>query len=195
MKYVTENDFSKPIIIDNVLPPLFANEIEQIMFSTDFAWYFLSDIAVKTEQQEKEYFENIGFVHMLFKNGKQTSPYFPMVNIIPHLALQKSNYNSVFYIHQARSFMHVKPSDKKCDGVHIDINSKHVVCLYYVNDADGDTYIFGKNNNTKVSQKIKPKKNRVVLFDGDIYHASSSPRHGQRVVINFDLIDRQTHIV
>lgn len=63
--------------------------------------------------------------------------------------------------------------------------------LYYVNDADGDTVIFNKRwtgedpGKLEISYRVSPKAGSAVLFDSNIYHASSSPTTGIRSVINF----------
>jgi hypothetical protein len=63
--------------------------------------------------------------------------------------------------------------------------------IYYVNDSDGDTIIFKNRWNGEdpgklvVDQKIRPKSGDAILFDSNIYHASSSPTEGIRSVINF----------
>jgi hypothetical protein len=62
-----------------------------------------------------------------------------------------------------------------------------LVILYYVNDSDGDTYFFGKEKDSELVQKITPKKNRAVIFDGSTWHASSLPSKNHRIVINFNL--------
>jgi hypothetical protein len=68
---------------------------------------------------------------------------------------------------------------------HIDLNIEHVVVLYYVNNADGDTVFFDNNGN--IFKKIKPVKGRLVVFDGAIYHAAGVPKETHRCVINFDI--------
>jgi hypothetical protein len=71
------------------------------------------------------------------------------------------------------------------------------VCLYYVNNTDGDTYIFDKtkkelnhiSKDTKLGilKQVSPKKGRVVLFDGRRYHSSSGPTKDIRCIINFNV--------
>lgn len=60
--------------------------------------------------------------------------------------------------------------------------------VYYVNDCDGDTFFFNREGNDFIiSEKVEPKKGRLVLFDGNIYHTGRHPRQAiKRVVINFN---------
>lgn len=63
--------------------------------------------------------------------------------------------------------------------------------IYYVNDCDGDTVIFDKTytgedpGKLTVVERITPKAGSAILFDSNIYHASTSPTQGPRSVINF----------
>lgn len=75
--------------------------------------------------------------------------------------------------------------------------------IYYVNDSDAYTYLFNKkiiyeedyeNTNTeegiKVLKKIRSKKGRVLLFDGNILHTGSNPIKDEfRLVFNAVLKD------
>jgi len=69
---------------------------------------------------------------------------------------------------------------------HIDIrDSEHIGLIYYVNDSDGDTFMF--NNNLEIRKRITPKKNRAVVFKGNILHSAGHPlKTNRRLVINFD---------
>ena len=58
------------------------------------------------------------------------------------------------------------------------INCKSMI--YYLNDSDGDTFI-GKTD----TQRISPKANTAVIFPSNIWHASSSPTKGRRMIINY----------
>jgi hypothetical protein len=77
-------------------------------------------------------------------------------------------------------------NEKNFNIPHKDLDTEHYVFLYYVNDSDGDTIIFDDNN--KIIDKIKPKKGRILLFDGNLLHSSSHPiLSKKRIVINIDL--------
>ena len=71
--------------------------------------------------------------------------------------------------------------------------------IYYVNDSDGDTIIYNekwsldqKERPKKLTEKmrIKPKKNRFVMFDGLYYHTSTNPIEKEaRVVVNMNFLN------
>ena len=87
---------------------------------------------------------------------------------------------------QARSFLQTpNNTTRKYNNKHVDTTIPHVVVLYYVNDSDGDTHLF---NGVDIIKTVTPKKNRVVIFDGSIYHSSGSPTTNKRCVINFNII-------
>lgn len=69
---------------------------------------------------------------------------------------------------------------------HVDfIDMPHYVLIYYVNDSDGDTILFDKEEN--VIGSITPKAGRFLFFNGNILHASSNPyKSDYRIVVNYD---------
>lgn len=71
---------------------------------------------------------------------------------------------------------------------HIDGDIEHWVALYYVNNSDGDTFIFD-NDGLTVKQRITPQQGQVVIFDGSTLHAGMHPRTTDyRIVINFNFL-------
>lgn len=73
------------------------------------------------------------------------------------------------------------------------------VAVYYVNESDGPTILFKQTTKTstpediknglfEIDTEIKPKKGRLVIFDGDIYHAVGKPKTDLRCIINYNFI-------
>tara|TARA_B110000459_G_C16422148_1_gene407931 strand:- start:5 stop:577 length:573 start_codon:yes stop_codon:yes gene_type:complete len=88
-----------------------------------------------------------------------------------------------------------KDSVGKYQMPHVDSDMDHKVFLYYINDADGDTYLFnetfgeGSPESFTVDQRVSPEAGKAVVFDGNIFHAPSAPTESAfRLVINIDFI-------
>ena len=68
------------------------------------------------------------------------------------------------------------------DSFHTDAKQPHRVCIYYVNDSDGDTIIMGEDNHI---ERVTPKANRMITFNGKHLHTGHSPQqHKCRILIN-----------
>lgn len=72
-------------------------------------------------------------------------------------------------------------------------NKKLYSIVYYLNDSDGDTYIFDQvvksdipiKERLTLLQRVTPKKNSACIFESDRIHAGSNPKNTDvRYVIN-----------
>ena len=180
---------NEPIILDNVLPEIYADRIYNTIFTPgNFPYYFVEDItSIDSSYSEQT---TMGFAHVFMNDYNIKSQFFDLISSIPKFSFEKCgiNYND-YKIVNARSFLQIpQPNTRQYDNAHIDFLDPHIVCLYYVNDSDAETYIFGKEKDSEITQKIKPKRNRAIVFDGLTYHSSSNPAVGKRVIINFNLL-------
>lgn len=103
----------------------------------------------------------------------------------------------------------LKASDRVSDeydkrGIHIDREQEHIAIVYYINNTDGDTFIYDTDlvdmidwNNIVLNkeferftlrERVSPKKGRVVIFNGLLPHHSSYPTKSDRCVINFNTV-------
>ena len=126
----------------------------------------------------------MSFVHIL-KSNTQISNHLDNFSMVAQAACADSNL-ILKDIMVARIYITL-PYDTKLThyAPHVDYPGKHTVVIYYVNDSDGPTVFFDKNNN--IVRSVEPKKGRVVMFDGEILHGGGIPKKGPRCIVNFDL--------
>ena len=191
------------LVYDDIIPKHKQDQLEELFTSNKLCWLFFKDIALPISEIKRLGIKQLtpGIACYI----KQDSPKFinenllREVKLIPEESCKKMG-KVCKDIYNARSFMHFPtPLDlkKEYDNIHVDINYDHLVCLYYVNDSDGDTYLFDKtkkelpyltkDSKLNILQKVSPKKGRVVLFNGNRYHSSSAPTKDVRCIINFNV--------
>jgi hypothetical protein len=199
----------KIYVIDDVISPGYQDFIERELLANNGQWFYQRDIAYpadgKLQKNLLAQHKTPGLSHYFFDKdyGGIKSPFHYMAYPIACEATARLNIE-IKGILMGRSFMHFPLADsirKEFDNAHTDAFVKHLVCLYYVNDTDGDTFIFDKTHydypprttdlstvEWTVKQRVSPKKGRCVIFDGAQYHSSSTPTKDVRCIINYDLI-------
>jgi hypothetical protein len=139
--------------------------------------------------------EYLQFTHMFTdETGKINSDRFYLVDDILKKYIEYTN--TTMEILRVKANLQTQCNFSKEDFYntpHTDYGSgmkeKYHVLLYYINDADGDTYIFDKkvNNKYKIIQQVSPKKGRFLLFDGDLFHSGRHPINAEkRMLININ---------
>lgn len=187
-------------VIDNFLPEAYQDEIENTLGAYNFPWYYRPSINNgKPKLHDPRFAYAHGFVHN-FYNDEQgpMSAYYSTVDTIRHFAEQHGFVN--YGYHRLKANLNVSIpnwTDEMCQEPHTDMPSPHLVCIYYVNDSDGDTFIFDRKfepndpnpGEFKIKQRVSPKKGRALFFDGLYYHAGSYPiNNSHRIMINANLI-------
>jgi hypothetical protein len=84
----------------------------------------------------------------------------------------------------SRLFLTFPLKDININYIHNDQQFPHFVCLYYINNSDGDTIFY--NNQKEEIQRVSPKKGRIIFFDGTIKHSGSFPSKNTRAIINYN---------
>lgn len=82
----------------------------------------------------------------------------------------------------------ISDSDRHICPVHVDHKFKHIQSITYLNDSDGDTILYKQKFNASYNTpdyidiseceelvRVTPKKNRILLFDGLIFHSAEAP--------------------
>jgi hypothetical protein len=197
------------IVIDDVISKGHQDFVEKELL-TYSGWRFLEDVAYSGPGNDTNYdkFRLQGKTpaigHQFFdKNyGGIQSPIYMIAAPIIHAATDSIG-QPLKELLAGRIFMHFPLAEslkKTHDNIHIDFPFEHMACVYYVNDTDGDTFIFDKFHrdlkpNQELSevefnivQRVTPKKGRCVVFNGSQFHSSSGPTDKIRCIINFDFL-------
>lgn len=193
-----KNDF---IVIDDIIPLSWQNDIANTIMSNNFPWYFTVDVTLGFETPEKE--RAPALYHILRQNYETCSNFMGKFGPLAHVAAARVNFD-LKDIFEARLFLQFPLSDQflpeKIGRLHVDPAPDNIVVLYYILDADGDTILvdkkrkkYGEQNNEilddhPILAKVSPKKGRCLIFDGDYYHTATQPSSSIRSVINFNLV-------
>ena len=191
---------------DELVESSIADEIEQLMMSRGFPWYFYPNVnnSIKPEDRrshptvicdESRYEESFGFSHLIFSADNTNSPWLRHPKQLFELFLNKHRLlpNKLLRIKANLLVRSASTTGARPFAPHVDLPIPHWVMIYYVNDSDGDTVILDKTypdrENAAVLRTVSPKKGRAILFDGRHYHCGTCPvQHDTRIVFNYDFL-------
>ena len=188
----------KIYVFDDIIEKDYQNKIKSILTGQvryngeDFPWYYIDDVTASGDYENQK---RGAFVHdyVNYEYGIESDFHYLFLDLIKK-SCSKLKIKEVDVL-QGRSFFQLPTNIKRedVDSPHTDMQFKHFVMLYYVCDSDGDTIIYNEKTISEkgftVKKKITPKKGRVVLFDGSLYHTAQQPNHNLRCVVNYDLRD------
>ena len=191
------NWHNKVFVFDDIVNLETQNHIKDLMLNKAM-WSYVSDV---TNPQLNDQ-QRPGFAHWFVKDEIITSDLHNEVLPILQNSLKKLDVRGDRRYLQGRSFLQLPlniNNREKLDVPHVDIaNFKHLVILYYVTDADGETVIYDNQfienekipnfEDLKEKQRVMPKQGRVVCFDGFYWHTSQQPSKGVRCIINYNVV-------
>jgi hypothetical protein len=140
----------------NILASKVFEEINVKIQNRTFPW-FAQNYVNSSDESGYGY-----FTHYLFLDEKINSPFYDLI---------MKPFNKIFNdkkLLRARLNLYTKTPKSIKHGYHVDYMFKHKSIVYFLNDNNG--FLYFKNP----YKKIKPEKNKGVIFDGDYEHASSS---------------------
>ena len=164
-------------LFDDALPKKDQDYLEDTLLGLDFPYYFRDNTSYEWHQ------DSCQLQHNFYYHEKNNSEYFEeFYSKFKSFIEKNSPYKNVL---RMKTNLLLNNKADRFNSVHVDYYKEHINLIYYVNDSDGDTFIFD-NGNTK---NIRPKKGRILLFDGKYEHASSNPiKSKYRSIINFNLV-------
>jgi hypothetical protein len=153
-------------VIDNFLEEKTHKDIQNILMSTDFPWYFQKSMTGK---------DTSFFSHLIFKEHLVMSPFYKLMS--PFLIKMECKALS-----EIRLNLTINKYVQESSDWHVDRFYKCFTSIFYVNTNNGYTLI---DENKKI--KIESKENRMLIFDSQIKHkAILQTDIERRISINFN---------
>ena len=180
------------MVYDDVIDQKLADAIEDWFINSGFPWYYNDITSTPKERFSDVAFDYPQFVHtfLMYEHGqiRENSGLakFP-IDLFKRFLAYKNIDEAKLLRCKANLQMAVPNESREYNMPHTDLEEPHYVMLYYVNDSDGDTFLF--DNEYNITKRVKPKKGRFLVFDGSISHAGRHPiNNSTRILINYDFI-------
>lgn len=193
-----------PIIIDDFVPVWYQDALESMMQNTPF--YYGDNVNHKRDASIPVHGADLtvaahsgGLAAMIFRDGvvrdeRQQAMITPML-------YRLGEEIGPFELLRCRLAINLSDGIGGVHQQHVDQAAPHTVLLYYVNDSDGDTFLYKERANPltylagdypdsfTVDVRVTPKKGRAVIFDGLQFHSVSSPKDTlKRQIININVL-------
>lgn len=188
------------IVIDDLLSPEKADEIEQLVQSDKMKWieYPYGGAPKEFKWDDGIHYDDKQWAYHIDDNKYKY--------IVTHIEEQIQKHISDKELSSAKINKSQPPigiewSDNLYGGPHFDSTVPGLLTgIYYIHDVDGDTLLYNEvwdeddfeeigPESLTLQARISPKKNRLVLFNGHTYHSASVPSSGVRYVININWAD------
>jgi len=188
-------------IIDDFIPKEYADKLYDTISYGNFEWY-LHPATIHRRDSISDYTHGVvydgktqdspQFVHPFYDKG-DIHPFFDLIE--PFKLYMEDNGIFPKQLFRIKANMIMREPDfplNHHNTAHTDTDYENAHSLiYYLNDSDGDTFIFNEVGNEipdrlTIAERVTPKAGRAVFFKSQQYHASSPPILSfKRMVINF----------
>ena len=187
-------------IIDNFISQKYFEMMQNEILDGDHIWKYRDNITKhSSEDPGEESLFDFGFSHeILFEDKKIYSHLHPfMASFYADLLLETDTQNLL----RCRLDMTTCTPGDYTHPPHVDFYCPHIASVFYLTDSDGETILYNERANTEEEfyetdfstltemTRVKPKENRMLIFDGTYLHTGQSPsEYKRRVLINTDLV-------
>ena len=141
-------------IIDNVLEKEQFKDIQSLVLSLHFPWFYSSTVT-----NEKEKSNSFYFIHLFYGDYNKNSEYFNLLR--PVLEFLKPNA-----IIRIKGNLYPNMGKKVQSPFHRDFEYEHMNAIFYLNNNNGPTVF-------KTGEKIESVENRLIIFNSNKDHAST----------------------
>lgn len=173
------------MIIQNLLPKVYADSLNTLILSAEFPWYWRSENMIG----KHSICPLFQLTHPIYTHNKSVTPYYKTIFPIVTFLNKKTNI-------KIKSIVRIKANlipkivtneewDKTAIHQDVEINKNCISVIYYVHDCDGDTFVYADDKETIIDSST-PKENSCYILNSKTWHRSSVPvENKRRVVINF----------
>ncbi|MGA8260068.1 MAG: hypothetical protein WB783_07635 [Arenicellales bacterium] len=194
------NTTEEIFVFDNAVSKNYQNAIKARIQENNFPWFYVPNVSRRTEGENRLATDTMGFGHCFYEQGKGSISFVTdfLTPLLYECCAKIDATPEMVYF--ARVIMTVANGSTHRNLFHTDMDTAHLVCLYYVNDASGPTVILNKTHmdigrdevnardqSENIACEVNPRQGRVVLFNGKYFHASTNPESGRRCIINYDV--------
>jgi hypothetical protein len=193
-------------VLENFIPNYVSDIIEEIVTGDDYPWYYRKNTTNPNGLYSEGTITNVSnikdslqLIHTIDEEIPAVNPspwiYNQLHQVLSH-ACHAADITPVGLLRAKTNLLLKDPNypDDHFHYPHVDyINDEQgdvYTVLYYINDSDGDTIIFNERHTPEPPEKLTvnrvltPKKGTGIIFKSDYFHASSSPKFGDRYVMN-----------
>ena len=177
-------------VFDDIVDKETQDKIENCLLANNFPWYYIADITDPSKMHQKR----PGHQHYFVIKNEIVSDFHNELLPVIDASCKKIGFEYKKIV-QGRAFLQLPlkgvTSKDEPDTPHIDLKYKHLVILYYVTTAEGDTVITNQKTynggHFSKRERVTPKKGRVVVFDGTYWHWAHQTDNSVRVVANYNV--------
>lgn len=170
-------------------------ELENMMLREyRFPWFYYEYTTNPDIRDEDDHRELPQMVHTFVREYEATSILTERVLHLMRWGELSKQLGLPPRIFRMKANLLLQREENKVCPPHVDMDVPHKVLLYYVNDSDGDTVFYDGEGGNVFSMKSvhseRPRGGDAIVFDGSLYHSSSSPVSTRaRAVINMTLTE------
>lgn len=194
-------------VIDDFMEEEQFKKLQNILVGHSFPWFYTEYVSLAPTEGQKIKdplaMETPGYSH-IFYDGEtdRSSLTIDLLEDFFKTLTRRLGYTGKHLIRARASIKNPKPgfTEENYNLPHVDYYFPHDTIVFYINDCDGDTRMFNEfftpvpgtmgigSETFTTQQRIPPKANRLLLFDGLQYHTASNPiNSNHRIIININL--------
>ena len=185
-------------VYDNILTIDEQNMITDILFDSNFPYYFINSSEQKSvsdltynKLSDKNTVESKVMVHNFIHNS-EISIYYEKIEFILQKFYEKTKIKFFDIIRCKLNLQYqvAKYDRNNYQCPHVDQNYEHKVLIYYPYTSDGYTFLFNEKDSKQyeIVDKIEPIGGRFLLMD-KMYHAGQPPILSEtRMSLNYNLM-------